>query len=305
MINSLIRRRKSLESNFSNYEASNRSLEYQIQDLMESILYWLKTKGDILSFKELYNLKNMLPNNKDVQDAWNSVEELYLKSESDRHKFEIFDLKSIIHDDEFSIIRSEEQLMEVIFEALDDLQSRLNQKECSIKYLLWNVVKNKEKGDMFIPKDESSLSDFIKWHLDTYFYNRRIHFNREVHISTFPERNILDIKCQGYNDNNKNMEVYIEVKGSWNSHLLKSMESQLLNKYMQKSPYGLYIVGWFLCDAWKKYSDSDGKIDSRFETHVKKKSFEQAKEELDKQAVELSVASGKQVRAYILDFRLN
>jgi hypothetical protein len=51
--------------------------------------------------------------------------------------------------------------------------------------------------------------------------------------------------------------VVIEVKGCWHDELKTAMETQLVDRYLVPSgyQYGLYLVGWFLCDKWDE-SDS-------------------------------------------------
>lgn len=48
------------------------------------------------------------------------------------------------------------------------------------------------------------------------------------------------------------ISVIIEVKGCWNRKLMTAMKEQLLDRYLAESGcrYGLYVVGWFLCEAW-------------------------------------------------------
>src|SRR5262249_11901949 len=48
------------------------------------------------------------------------------------------------------------------------------------------------------------------------------------------------------------ISTIIEVKGSWNPELRTAMNNQLVDRYLHdnRCRLGLYLVGWFNCDAW-------------------------------------------------------
>jgi hypothetical protein len=50
------------------------------------------------------------------------------------------------------------------------------------------------------------------------------------------------------------LKVIIESKGCWNPEIKTAMETQFLNRYLKDNDcsHGIYLVGWFLCDAWSK-----------------------------------------------------
>jgi hypothetical protein len=93
------------------------------------------------------------------------------------------------------------------------------------------------------------------------------------------------------------ISVIIEVKGCWNRALKIAMKEQLVDRYLAESDcrYGLYLVGWFLCDAWDDEDYRKGDTPTW--------PLQQAREHLQKQAVGLS-QSGFLIRSFVLDAEL-
>jgi len=75
------------------------------------------------------------------------------------------------------------------------------------------------------------------------------------------------------------------------------MREQLVDRYLAESDcrHGLYLVGWFLCDAWdnEDYRRSD----------TPRWPLQQAKEHFQEQAAQLS-QGGFLIRSFILDAEL-
>jgi hypothetical protein len=88
--------------------------------------------------------------------------------------------------------------------------------------------------------------------------------------------------------------VIIEVKGCWHRELNRAMESQLVGRYLQEntSQYGLYLVGWFMCDQWHD--------DDRRKRATPRISLEEARQQFSAQAATLSV-NGVKVDAVAID----
>ncbi len=53
------------------------------------------------------------------------------------------------------------------------------------------------------------------------------------------------------------LSLIIEVKGNWNPELMTAMQTQLVDRYLRDNhcQQGLYLVGWFNCDAWDSQDD--------------------------------------------------
>ncbi len=91
--------------------------------------------------------------------------------------------------------------------------------------------------------------------------------------------------------------MIIEVKGCWNKKLMTAMKGQLVDRYLAESDcrHGLYLVGWFLCDAWDDEDYRKGDTPTW--------PLQQAREHLQKQAAGLS-QSGFLIRSFALDAEL-
>lgn len=154
---------------------------------------------------------------------------------------------------------------------------------------------------LYTPKDENRLSDYIKSFLDIDLKQRGLLVNREVEIR---RDDITDIKVDTFesasNHEEKNpITVIIEVKGCWNDELHSAMKTQLLDRYLYKSPYnGLYVVGWYNCEKW---DNSDYR--KREAKRLVGDNIESVQETLNQQALTLS-QSGLNIRAMVLNISL-
>lgn len=90
------------------------------------------------------------------------------------------------------------------------------------------------------------------------------------------------------------VRVIIEVKGSWHRDLAEAMVTQLWERYLRDNScqHGLYLVGWFNCDAW------DRKDYRR--NNAPKLSLEEARVRFQTQAAGLT-EGGAIIRAVIMD----
>jgi hypothetical protein len=91
------------------------------------------------------------------------------------------------------------------------------------------------------------------------------------------------------------INVVIEAKGCWNRALKTAMKDQLKEQYLidERHRCGLYLIGWFKCDAWNDASDS------RLRT-VPPWSLDEAAAEFDAQADDLS-GDGFVLQALVVD----
>lgn len=127
--------------------------------------------------------------------------------------------------------------------------------------------------------------------------------NREVEIrSTIGgvKGENTDLLIQTFSTNkNDVISVIIEVKGSWNKNLKSDMKEQLKDRYLKDNQcrYGIYLVGWFLCDSWDKNKDY------RYRDNPKLK-FEEAKQLFINQAEELT-DEYYHLYSFVLDCRID
>ncbi len=205
-------------------------------------------------------------------------------------------------------VESGEQLLDIICESLSRLEIELQGETPSAIYL-WNekTVKdnNGKSVNVFRPKDENSLSDYIKLHLLRDIKNSGTVINREVEISRttgiIPGEEI-DIRVDAVSkdaqgDNYDVISVIIEVKGCWNDSVKSAMEDQLANRYLKDKQcrHGLYIVGAYYCKQW---DDEDYR-----KNHCRFKDPESLRQYLSTQASELSL-SGIKIRSFVLNTSL-
>jgi hypothetical protein len=230
------------------------------------------------------------------------------------------------------LVQNEKQLLEALIDSLKRLENKL-QGETPAAFDLWNEAKwhqirklvnalqkmmtpkkrESKPGSksfweeltrkqlnrkVYVPKEESALSNYVKRHLEEELRDRGIIVNREVEIRP-PERTDIQVdavterSALGYD----RITVIIEVKGCWNEDLDSAMESQLANRYLRNNPgrCGLYLVGWFNCDLWDE-ADYRKRVCPQL-------TLEEAQARYAQQAAGLSQA-GAQVRALVLNTAL-
>ncbi len=198
-------------------------------------------------------------------------------------------------------VRSGEELMEVVWEALERLEKKLHDETPAV-FDLWNEVKVKGKRKpKFEPKDENRLSDYVKRYLDADVRDRGIIVNREVEIrrgvgQVSGQRTDVHVDAvmrdrQGRLDT---LKAIIEVKGSWNDEIDSAMETQLRDRYLHenKCNHGLYLIGWFECQNWNSGH-----------AHIRGLDIAQARAKYEQQASTLSSSNAK-LRAFVLDTAL-
>lgn len=230
------------------------------------------------------------------------------------------------------LVQNEEQLLEAVIDSLKRLESKL-QGETPAVFDLWNEVKwhqlkklvsaiqkritpkkreskpgpknfweeltRKELNrKVYVPKEESALSNYVKRHLEEDLRDRGIIVNREVEIRPAERTDIqVDAVTERSAFGYDRITLIIEVKGCWNEKLDSAMGNQLANRYLRNNPgrCGLYLVGWFNCDLWDK-------TDYR-KRNCPQLTLEEAQERYAQQATGLSQAD-VQVRALVLNTAL-
>jgi hypothetical protein len=89
--------------------------------------------------------------------------------------------------------------------------------------------------------------------------------------------------------------VVVEVKGCWNPRVKADLEDQLVQKYLLPPnwTFGIYVVGWFVCDAWENAKN-----------YLESADFEAARQKLIQLAHEASVRHANlTIAGQILDCR--
>ena len=202
---------------------------------------------------------------------------------------------------ELRLVQSGEQLLEVVVESLNRLESKL-QGETPAAQFLWDKVTGE---NAWRPKDENSFSDYVKIHLDENLKQRGVIVNREVEIrrGTGPslgERTDIHVDAVARDPDGEvydSVTVIIEVKGCWHQELNHAMETQLVDRYLKdnRCQHGLYLVGWFNCDQWDE-------CDYR-KKQVSRRGIAKAQQAFDSQAESLS-QEGVHIKGFVLNMAL-
>lgn len=185
------------------------------------------------------------------------------------------------------LVQSGDQLLEVILDSLRVLQERL-QGETPTAQFLWNDKR---------PKSEAAISDWVKIHLEDDLKQRGVVLGREVqiHISQRTDIHVTAVTQCGQDQPFDNLEVIIEVKGSWNRELKTAMETQLAERYLNNTlcRHGLYLVAWFSTET------PGGKK----ELHPGISGRQTLEDHLVRQAQQLS-SEARTIKARVIDFSM-
>jgi hypothetical protein len=261
--------------------------------LRQSVLTVLKARGSAKAVEVLASLVRDLPQLKWLK--FYLLEAQNITRQQTWIPLEPAHILSLAANSQSRIVQSGEHLLGVVIESLERLQTKLHAEVPAVEFL-WIPFGDKA----FKPRDEDSLSNYIKIHLDDDLKGHGIVVNREVQIHRGQRTDIhidaaTKITSEGPIDI---ITVIIEVKGSWNEELNHAMRTQLVEKYLKGSHclHGLYLIGWFESQLW---DDKDWR-----KARNPKLTIAEAKIQFDTQASELSKGPSL-VKALILDARLN
>lgn len=211
------------------------------------------------------------------------------------------ELLEMARDAEKRFVESGLQLLDVLVESFDRLRVKLHGETPRVRFL-WT------EGPR--PREENDLSDWIKGHLEDDLKARGIVVNREVEIrrresdgGAAGQRTDIQVNAVRLVKGQPAdiITVIMEVKGCWHPKLKTAMATQLVDRYLAENQcrHGLYVVGWFLCDAWSE--SGARKAQTPFASQDECVSF------FSEQAAELSktrLAPDGGIWAYVLDCAL-
>jgi len=205
------------------------------------------------------------------------------------------DIRTLASSNDVRVVQNADQLLDVVVESLQRLELRLQLADPPRAVELWNEVQR----NIFRPRDEERLSDYVKGHLDDDLRERGIVSNREV-VNRRGEETDIRVEALPHrvlSDEMDPLTIIVEVKGCWHDELESAMETQLVDRYLSdtKISHGLYVVGWYNCDKW----DPDDRRNKRAPRYDRS----EAHQRFDVQAAELS-RGGKHIRALVLDISL-
>lgn len=261
--------------------------------LQQSVLNVLKARGSAKAVEVLASLVKELPQLKWLKfyhlEAQNITRQQTWIPSAPAH------ILSLAANSQSRIIQSGGHLLKVVIESLERLQAKLHAEVPAVEFL-WIPVGEKT----FKPRDEDSISNYIKIHLDEDLNRRGVVVNREVQIHLGQRTDIHVDAAIRTNDGGllDIISAIVEVKGSWNEELNHAMKTQLVEKYLKDNQcqYGLYLVGWFKSQNW---DDAD-----RRKAKTPKRTIAEARVQFDRQASELSNGL-THVKALVLDATLH
>jgi hypothetical protein len=232
----------------------------KIGDWRESILNFMENSGVPEACIALRGLSTELPKYEHLQYKLFRAEfNMRQKTWTPLNETELLDL--FLRSDAI-LIESEQHLLDAVIQSLKKLDL-LIQGETPMAISLWNEW-NENHKNLYRPKDENRLSDYVKTHLEKELKQRAVIVNREVEIRRGEKTDIrVDAIKKTINNNvYDTVTVIIEVKGCWHRELASAMETQLRDRYLKNNRcrVGLYLIGWFNCDKWdqtdNRYKDS-------------------------------------------------
>lgn len=210
----------------------------------------------------------------------------------------ITEFRSFVASPNGRLINSDEQLLDVVVEALGVYQAIMRAETPAVADL-WNY-KAKQHGKTYWPKDEEDLSDhlarFLRDNLRTVIVNREVEVRpRDADRPGEKPDILVQALC---NSNDTRFQVAIEVKGSWHAELETAIETQLRKRYLDNGELrcGIYLVGWFACSHW---DDSDH--DRRAATRRRDRRVVTSALETSARSLE---TAGRRVRVVVLDLAM-
>jgi hypothetical protein len=249
-----------------------------------SILVTLQNGRRFTSVIQLERIEKIYPTDWYVRKATWDAKRLLI--DASWEPLEPATLKRIIEDRRQLLVRDEEELIEAVWAVLQKYQAAIR-AEGSRMMRLWNEP-------AYIPKPEEPLSREIAAELKDALTARGVTATLEVKIR---EGQFVDIYISAVTADSKKRTVsmIIEVKGCWHEELKTALETQLAMRYLRDngSPFGIYLVVWFLCDRWNE--DDGRKRKTPHEGLTTIRAF------LEEQASEVNADKKSAIRAFVLD----
>ena len=266
--------------------------------LRDGVLAYLKSRGTSKGCEAIQRIARELPGLDWL--SWTLAEARVITRQRTWVPPKPEDIIELAGDSETRLVQSGDQLLEVLIESLHRLQEKLLGETPRSRFL-WNQC----PSGKWRPREEESLSDYLKGHLDDDIREKGIVLGREVQIrrrAGEKQGEDTDILVTAVRMNSSG-EIYdsvsaiIEVKGCWHRRISGAMKSQLVDRYLKDNQcrHGLYIVGWFGQESWDKR-------DAR-RKQVPRCCADEASKRLELQASKLS-KDDLLIRSYLLDVSL-
>lgn len=198
-------------------------------------------------------------------------------------------VKGLLKHRDARLVRNADDLVQAIEESLQRLQESYIAEPHRLN-ALWNDGSRRNEAH---PKEETALSNAIADHLRQDLRHRLI-VNREAEVRAGRSDVKIELALRGPRAAESIASVVIEVKGCWHDDVRQALKTQLRDGYLSRDGirHGIYVVGWFGCDAWP---NSDRK-----KKRVPWRSLDEARRELQRQASESSTKEAS-LSAFVID----
>ena len=275
--------------------------QISIGDWRDSVIRALMEKGTAEACRQVERVANALPQYKWIKQ-YTLVETRRITTQKSWQPPEISNLFKLVENHDLRLVNSPDELMDSVLDSIERFQQILHSQQQPRVIRLWNQDRRRKKQPVISwPKDELDLSDELASHLNDDLKDRGIFVGREMVVTRV---NRLDIHIKVFSRDHLGRptdpsEVTIEVKGCWHPELDTAMETQLADKYLSANGchHGIYLVGWFNCDAWNDSGDTR-------KQKAPNLSLVQAREKFGQQAGALSAKHAFRVESVILNTEL-
>ena len=121
---------------------------------------------------------------------------------------------------ELRLVQSADQLMDVVIDSLDNLQSKLKAEGATV-WSLWNEGSSGRGNRKNQPKDEKRLSQYVAEYLDEALKQRGVIVNCEVEIRPGQETDIkIDaVLIRDPRLGAERVSLIVETKGLWSNEI--------------------------------------------------------------------------------------
>ncbi len=195
-------------------------------------------------------------------------------------------------------VETAHDLAEVVLESLRRLQERLNHSPNPIADSYWRFSRSGARREKFEPLHEEDIASRIaSWLQDDLQGRGAVLIGREIQ-PTWSQKTDIQVAAIATNDRSaRPLTVIIEVKGCWNRRVRKDLKEQLVERYLalNKEAVGIYLVGWFVSDRWKRKKQS----------YLSSKTYEDARAEVQGLAAPYNgIDAPEFVTGVLIDFRI-
>jgi len=228
--------------------------EARVARLRDSLPRVVAMRGTRSAIRTLHALAARVPTQAGVLEAAGRTARRAYRLQA-WHGLRVAEIRAFLARESRRYVESADELITILMESLERLQQYMQGPLAPVERV-WSYDGGGAQRRNFRPKDEEALSDEIARWFDSDLGERGVVVNREVQVRRGQKTDVhVDAIRPGTEGQEaERLTVVIEVKGCWNHDLVRAMESQLVETYLQRSglTHGIYVVGWFAGGRWDK-----------------------------------------------------